>query len=247
MATITSYLFEGSNIGSNGIFRDAQNIPEMMYLIVKKNFGLANTIPDRLYSSETVPNIRNAIPNSFPFIHQTKVYSQIVPLSNPMTSGFTSTRQTLNNNNYIDYSFSNVGVNFWGANSLSDFTSVKYINCNFPYICYYSNLLLTNVIRNLPTTLYSNFNTSYGHPLLIRTIPEFYDISYRPYLYYSNTGDRINLIDGYWLLDPDAGIVTFYDSNNPGQQVSRSNPPRISFFRYEGLFGEANILSSQEF
>jgi hypothetical protein len=243
MTTITSYLFQGSNIGSDGLLKDAQNIPEMMYLIVKKNFGLANTIPDRLYSSETVPNIRNAIPNSFPFIHQTKLYSQYVPLSNPMVSQV----QGLNNNNYIDYSFSNTNKLFWGNQTLVEFQSSKYINCNYPYICYYSNLLLTNVINESVATIYSNFNTSYGHPLLINAIPEFYDLTYRPYLFYSNTGARIISRDGYWLLDPDAGIVTFYDSNTGGSQVNSNNPPRISFFRYEGLFGEANILSGQDF
>ena len=59
MALINSYLFQGSNIGPNGILADSQNVPEMMYLIVKKNFGLANTIPDRLYTSETYPNFKN--------------------------------------------------------------------------------------------------------------------------------------------------------------------------------------------
>jgi hypothetical protein len=243
MATIGSYLFQGSNIGPNGLLRDAQNIPEMMYLIIKKNFGLANTIPDRLYASETVPNTRNAIPNAFPFIHQRKLYSQDVPLSNPMVRSI----QTLNNNNYIDHSFSNTNKLFWGNQTLVEFQSSKYINCNYPYICYYSNLLLTNTIRGNPITAYSNFNTSYGHPLLINAISEFYDTTYRPYLYYSNTGNRIVGTDGYWLLDPDAGIVTFYDSNTGGSQVNSNNPPRISFFRYEGLFGEANILSSQDF
>jgi len=122
----------------------------------------------------------------------------------------------------------------------------RYISCNYPYIAFYSTILLTSVTPSGGTSLYSNFATTYSHNLLQNTIPGPYDYSYMPHIFYSNTQVEITNQDGYWLLDPDAGLITFYDSNTGGSQVSASNPPYASFFRYEGLFGEASILQGQE-
>ena len=247
MAADPSYLFNGSNIGPFGVQRDAQNVPEMMYFIIKKNLGIINTVPDKIYNNEVGGNSSTNIPNSFSHISQNKLYAQNIPLSNPMITRFSAVSITLNNFVFLDPSFRNTTVRFMNRDTLSENTSSRYVSCNFPYICFYSNLLLTPCVNSIVGTVYNRFIMSYGHPLLQRTISRYFDRTYYPFLYYSNTGSNIEPNDGYWLLDPDAGIVTFYDSNTGGSQVNSNNPPRISFFRYEGLFGEANILSSQEF
>jgi hypothetical protein len=136
----------------------------------------------------------------------------------------------------------------------NDDLSAKYISNEYPYIAYYSNLLLTYIPAG--TSVYSNLDVAYGHPLLQNAISEYYDSSYVTTLYSKQrtNGQFIKLekTDGYWAVDTDGGIVTFYDSNTrtaiglSQKQVSRSNPPRISFYRYEGLFGEANILEGQD-
>ena len=41
------YLFQGSNIGPNGVLADAIDIPEMMYLIQKKFLGSIVMQPER--------------------------------------------------------------------------------------------------------------------------------------------------------------------------------------------------------
>jgi len=56
---------------------------------------------------------------------------------------------------------------------------------------------------------------------------------------------------GSWLLDCDSGILTFYDdinSTNTGATVDADlNPPRISFWRYEGLIGNNTVMNVQDF
>ena len=248
MAVDTSYLFRGSNIGPNGIFRDGQNVPEMLYLIQKKFFGLANTLVDVNFTAEALPNFVYKVPNAFPYIHQTKLYSQFVPTSNPLVSNPEDSLSLDPNKCYRDTTFPNFNQDtYFGIDMLSDANSSRFSSLIYPYIAFYSNILLTN-ITSPGQTLYVNLDTTYANPLLQNAISGYYDYSYTPHLYFSNTGGEITNDNGYWLLDTDVGTITFYDSNaSTGPQVSRNNPPRISFFRYEGLFGEANILSSQEF
>lgn len=247
MAASTDYIFLGSNIGPNGVLRDAVNIPEMMFLISKKFLGIPTTVPDLNYAQETRPNINNQIPNAFQYIHQKKIYSQEVPLSNPigtLNGTFISSKAIIDNN----YSNQNI-TKLYGKTLTFDTNSSKYLSKEYPYIVYYSNLLLIPVTQTFivkPNSRYINFETTYGHPLLQNTISPFYDFTYSYVLTHSNTGSLIRTNDGNGILDVDSGLITFYDSNLPEtSQVNSNNPPRISFFRYEGLFGEANILTDQ--
>jgi hypothetical protein len=81
-----TYLFRGSNIGPDGVLYDTLNIPEMMYILQKKYLGVPNTIPDALYSTEFVPSILDKVPSGYTYLHQTKLYAQTVPLSNPINT-----------------------------------------------------------------------------------------------------------------------------------------------------------------
>ena len=83
-----------------------------------------------------------------------------------------------------------------------------------------------------------------GNVLLKNTIPFNFDAS-GSYLYtlYDNSLNVINFGDGEWVLDPESGILTFYHiSDLPG--VNSSNPPYISFYRYDGTFGVGSSGSS---
>jgi hypothetical protein len=253
MATDVKYFFNGSNIGPNGILNDGINVPEYLYLLSKKFFGYVNTVPDLSFIGEDVPTFAYSVPNGFPYLHQKKLYAQIVPLSNPMfdTNRFLLKPEAM----FRDYSFSNYNYFYFNKNMNNDSLSSKYISKDYPYIAFYSNLLLTNIsirertqdIDGTIKSLYSNFDTTYVHSLLQQSISVNYDGSYAYSLYQSNGIEQIYPDNGYSLVDTDVGSINFYDRITSGQQISSSNPPRISFFRYEGLFGEANILSSQEF
>jgi hypothetical protein len=241
------YIFQGSNIGPNGVLNDALDIPEMFYAFQKKFFGLPNTIPDILYSSELLPSITSGVPNSFPYIQQNKIYGQTVPLPNPIAT-IRGGIPALSSNYTQDTTFINSNYVYFGCNMNIDTMSSRYYANSFPYICYYSNLLLSPITNNkarYPNTLYSNFTTTYAHPLLQNSIAASYDTTYYPIVYTNNGIQRIIPTDGYWLLDNDTGILIFYDSNTTVSQVNASNPPRISFFRYEGLFGEAGVTQGQ--
>jgi hypothetical protein len=95
-------------------------------------------------------------------------------------------------------------------------------------------------------TLYNNYIPTYVHPLLVQSISKRYDFSYFIRLTQNNGTTRILDDDGYPLIDNEAGTVVFYDSNTQTPQVGPNNLPRISFYRYEGLFGEASILQGQD-
>jgi len=251
---MATYLFKGSNIGPNGIFRDSQNVPELLYALQKKLNGNTNITIDTSYlTTGTGGNFNSFTPNAFANNHQLNIFSQYVPLSNPFGSSaisFNTNRAILVN------SWSNFNYYGFASPMSNDLLSSKYISIEYPYIAFYSNLLLTSptIFRNQNTGDYRNLDTTYTHPLLQNTISGFYDLSYKPYLIGrrrdNNNPTEILSTNGAWTLDTDSGVITFYDSNTTGTtqavQVSRSNPPRISFFRYEGLFGEANILQGQD-
>ena len=249
--TSTSYLFDGSNIGPFGVSRDALNIPEMLFFMQKKFLGIPLTVPDTVYSTEAQPNNRQNNPNAFPHSHFIKRYAQFVPLSNFMSTSIGSFGQLNVARAMIDNNFSNNFLNIVNSRFFNTIFSYqpntsRYISLSEPYIVYYSNILLRPFGAFTGSPKYSNFCPTYGHPLLVNSISQYYDISYSPRLVFSNTLNQIVPTNGYWLLDNDTGLITFYDSNTSGGQVSTSNPPRISFYRYEGLFGEANILQGQD-
>jgi hypothetical protein len=249
MAANASYLFRGQTVGPNGVVNDAIDIPEMMYAIQKKFLGIPNTIPDILYSSEFYPSVSGNVPNAFPNIHQLKMYSQVVPLSNPASGRspigtviFDPTTST------IDPVFVNSNFpSFFGYTMSNDLLSSRWVCNSYPYICFYSNVLLTSVyqLSRFQTTNYSNFATSYGHPLLVNSISGRYDVTYLPRLYTNNGLNTYIEVDGYWQLDNDTGIVMFFDNNTIQAQVTAANAPRMSFYRYEGLFGEASVTQGQ--
>ena len=247
----TAYLFNGSNIGPSGLLSDALNIPEMLFFMQKKFLGIPLTVPDTVYSTEAQPNNKTFTQNSFPNSHFIKRYAQLVPLSNYMSPSATSfgvfniTRARIDNNfsqNFVNL----IPSKFFDKVFTYQANTSRYISLSEPYIVYYSNILLEPIGSFINSDKYSNFCPTYGHPLLVNSISQYYDISYSPRLVFSNTRIQIFPTNGYWLLDNDSGLLTFYDSNTSGNQVSTSNPPRISFYRYEGLFGEANILQGQD-
>jgi len=246
--SINKYLFQGSNIGPNGILNDGQNIPEMLTAIQKKYLGQANIVIDTPYFTANYGgNIINNTPNAFQYIHQSKIFGQIVPLLNPLFPSITF------ENSINIPSWSNYEYFAFNTQMSNDFNSIKYTSLQYPYIAYYQNLLLTCIGYDNNKGLYSNLDTTYTHPLLQGAISGSYDITYSPILLGINkdTGNPYQIVqdDGSWILDTDAGVLTFYDLNDSTTsltQVSRSNAPTISFYRYEGLYGEANILNGQD-
>ena len=106
---------------------------------------------------------------------------------------------------------------------------------------------LPNPSNRYSSTFYSNYYPTYVHPLLVNAISRSYDVTYNSRIFQNNGTTSILDTNGYPLIDNDAGTLVFYDSNRIGTaQVGPNNLPRISFYRYEGLFGEASILQGQD-
>ena len=250
----------------DGIFKtlqsryDAISVYEGMNYLFKKSIGCPNYFPQGPLYAEIVENY-----NSFPFINKNKIYNQDIPQSN------------LPLNNYIeDPTFSNVIFKFQSPNYIvtPDTKAKRYYCSNYPYIVYYSNVLLTNMPDYSIPNVYSAIaqTVAFSHPLLVNAIPVTavpYDNgqpgSYSVTLLTSNIGNQtvINPLDGYWLVDTDSGVLTLYDSNTTvklGTQYDAQNQvitdvtgqniynlPRISFYRYEGLIGSTNVANTQDF
>jgi hypothetical protein len=99
-------------------------------------------------------------------------------------------------------------------------------------IKYFDKLELSHIPGSL--------NQSYYNENLKDAIPfNFGDGSYNYKLFKNNGIDVINPGEGEWLVDTDAGVLTFYPRvDNPlPTGVNDIYPPRISFYKYIGLTG----------
>ena len=106
----------------------------------------------------------------------------------------------------------------------------------------YYNILTQNAINltysSKNTNIFNSVITPYSSKL------EIFDITGAIKIPYTSSGN------GNWLLDCDSGILTFYDNvdSNAYTVVDEDqNPPRISFWRYEGLIGNNTVMSVQDF
>jgi hypothetical protein len=72
------------------------------------------------------------------------------------------------------------------------------------------------------------------------------------YLYnlYRYSGNEINFGEGNWVVDNDAGIVTFYSSMNmnldTNDYIDIDKPIKISFYKYVGVMGLGNLDLSND-
>jgi hypothetical protein len=108
------------------------------------------------------------------------------------------------------------------------------------YITRYFNVTMTPVS--------GASGVSYSCPQLKNSIPFNYDSS-GSYLVnvYKSTGTEIpaGTSGGSWVVDPDAGVVSFYAYENISG-VTESLPPKISFYRYTGSFGAITATAASD-
>ena len=156
-------------------------------------------------------------------IYIQNTFSQYIPLSNP--------------NDY--YTVATYPTSFG--------TTIKKISSNYPYIAYYEKLPLVSA---RPFN-----NNSFTHSNLNKIILKTYHDSYSPTVFNFNATRNITqfginpaLLDSVYInIDSDSGVLTFYNILT-SNIVSFSNPPVISFYRYEGLIGnDTSMIKIQEF
>ena len=123
-------------------------------------------------------------------------------------------------------------------------SNVQY-SSNYPYIYKYTYLTLTAVYVGLATA----FNAP--NQLLTNMIPASLSPTgaYTYNLYTNNLANDLSsgTAFGTYIIDPDSGILTFFTtpSYTGAATIAASNPPKITFYRYQGLTGNPGIAALQ--
>ena len=203
---------------------------EMINFIFKKQFGIGSANPYANYSGDLAFNTL-----ATPTASLDKQYSQVIPYSSP-----TDIVQ--------DTTFHN---KFYSGN--------RYTSAQYPYLVYYENIQMVP-LSDYGFLVYDkdiNGNNITNIILTQNTVSRYYgslvSSGYSDmFIVYDGSGNTLQFGDpsyGSWLLDTDSGILTFYDdiTATDANPVNYGNPPRISFWRYEGLIGNNSIMTVQDF
>lgn len=212
---------------TTGRSADGIDPTEMLNYFFKKSIGIVNAKPYNKYNSDLF-NLTSAFTNSF----QNQQYSQYIPLAPP-----------------VDIT---ADLNF--TPFYSGDIQKKYYSLQYPYLVYYQNIIMTNVTTDYDYSFYIKSNDTI---ITQNAIPILYGMNTSNF----NTGSTyfnatkvynndlsFEVVFGYngdWLFDTDSGIITFYDT--PPYDIGRDSPPRISFWRYEGLIGNSSIVNIGEY
>jgi len=236
MSEIPNNFFQYPLLGTNEVGdytiqrrSDGINPTEMLNYMFKKQFGIPNANPYNVYNVD-LKNRISAINSST----LDKQYSQSIPYKPP-------------SDKIIDDTFNNVR---YGGGS-------RYISSEKPYMIYYMNIPMI-AADSVGQSFYVVDKNASGQVISILTqnaISPYYgnDPNFSPPTYLSEliitniNGDILDFGESYsgnWLLDCDSGILTFYDSI---PTVNLDNPPRISFWRYEGLIGNNTVMTVGDF
>jgi len=224
---------------SNSYRGDGVNITEIVNFIFKKQFGIANTSPYATYNNEySLTSFTNSTKD--------RQFSQTIPFEYPIDI-------------YEDYTFRNNMLNYNNDNNQG-----RYISSNYPYLVFYSNIIMSAIDEGLNVSFIAkNYNStnniisqnavSYYYSRKTPSISEYstnlYDNAFKIFDFTSLTELPFgNPSYGSWLFDSDSGVLTFYDDvDQTLATVNAQNPPRISFWRYEGLIGNNTIMNVVEF
>jgi hypothetical protein len=120
-----------------------------------------------------------------------------------------------------------------------------YKSTSYPYIYLYSNLTVQSVT--------GSSNAFYSPYLKNLITPSLTDGTFYNYKIWTN--DLANNITAHptygptHVIDADSGVLYFftYPSYSGNAQVLANQPPKVTFYRYEGLIGNVGIASIQEF
>lgn len=230
---------------------DGVDPTEILNYMFKKQFGIPNASPYSTYSTESVAQ------SSFQNSTTDRQFSQYIPFQCPTDI-------------YEDTDFrNNIVFNGILVDDSPDYNQARYISSNYPYLAFYSNVIMLSIVsgsqlafyvqdenyniltQNAISLFYSQKNTKIYGELNVDANGNI--LSYQNQIKLTDITGNNNLQFGYklagsWLFDTDSGIVTFYDDVDQSvATVNADNPPRISFWRYEGLIGNNTIMNVADF
>jgi len=121
-----------------------------------------------------------------------------------------------------------------------------YRHKSYPYIVKYENLTLESAVSGSSNSFYSPYLKNLI-PASITTDGFYSYIVKTNDLAFTITNDA--LYQYKQVIDPDSGVLFFftYPSYSGASQVLTSQPPKVTFFRYEGLIGNVGIATLEEF
>lgn len=185
---------------------------EKVSLLIKKNLGKPSTDPNLAFFSE--PSF-----DSRPRVFTNQIFSNAIPTTRP-TTGWAGTGET--NNVPGDLSDGETSVHSGGV------------------LKFYYKWPLEQVTNGNDSAFKAEDDD--GVNPLQGSIPFNYDPAggYGVKLYRrdgESPGNRIFDGTGEWVVDPDAGILTFYEAADVSGFVDGESPPFLSFYRYVGATG----------
>lgn len=203
---------------------------DIVSILYKKYLGYSN-------SATTTKTNAEFAPSALPLIFANKIATQNIPRINVPNA-----KALINNTNGNGASIST----FFNSpsdvrNHLNQLSGKKYTWKTTPYLAYYYNILLT---FNAGTSFYSRFETSQSASsnriyeyYLANTIPTNFTIDASIYsitVEYKDTNNTWFILPtSQYVLDRDAGLLTVFEEGTT-KVITSENPPRISFWRYEG-------------
>ena len=107
----------------------------------------------------------------------------------------------------------------------------RFSSRRFPQVAHYVQLPLAPA--------FAGARQAFTHPLLVGQVPNTLADVYTPAVYDATGGGAISITDSPYIIDPDAGVLTFYD--NARRSVDAAKTPRVTFYRYEGPRGAAGV------
>ena len=120
-----------------------------------------------------------------------------------------------------------------------------YKSRSYPYIIKYESLTVQSV---------SGSSNAFYSPYLKNLIsPSLTDNGFYNYIIRTNDLASNITANSFYssthVIDTDSGVLYFftYPSYSGPSQVTSTQPPKITFYRYEGLIGNVGIASLQEF
>jgi hypothetical protein len=113
--------------------------------------------------------------------------------------------------------------------SLQDLNGTSYV---------YGDYLVVRFFYNLPLLPVAGSPNAFYHEQLKDAIPFNYDPE-GSYNYRIKNASNFDIAFGVqdWMVDPVAGVLTFFGSNLSSVGITASSPPSISFFKYIGAKG----------
>lgn len=192
-------------------------VTNLSTLLFKKNQGVPSTLDTTAVFSEPNRPARSAV-------FQNQIYAEVIPSTAP--------------SDLVNATLDDNGASI--AGSLAGKTSTA-----SPMIRKYVQIPLVVIAGTQANAYEAPLDALYGR-VLQKAVPFNADVA-GSYLYTLYKNDGVTVIpfgSGNWVLDNEAGVLTFY-AYATLSGVSAALPPKITFYRYVGQLGAATASQTQ--